>query len=228
MRFEVEDTGPGIAVEAQAHLFQPFVQADGSTTRRYGGTGLGLSICRDLALLMGGQVGVRSEPGRGSLFWAELPLPSSEQQGPRSGFGELDGGEAMLAGMRVLMVEDNPVNMMIAVALLEQWGAVVTQAANGDEAVAAVLDHAGRGRPFDVVLMDLHMPVQGGYEATRALRQHFDAQALPIVALTAAALTSERDEALAAGMNDFLTKPIDPQRLHDTLLRWRVPPADGA
>ncbi|HET9822172.1 MAG TPA: PAS domain S-box protein [Burkholderiaceae bacterium] len=220
LRFEVEDTGPGIDPASQARLFQPFVQADGSTTRRYGGTGLGLSICRELALLMGGEVGVRSAPGHGSLFWAELPLPPSEDAGPRSGFDELEGHLSPLAGRRVLMVEDNPVNMMIAVAMLERWGADVTQAVNGDEAIDAVSERARQGRPFDVVLMDVHMPVRGGYEATRLLRQQFDGQALPIIALTAAALTSERDEALAAGMNDFLTKPIDAQRLHDTLMRW--------
>ena len=119
------------------------------------------------------------------------------------------------------MAEDNPVNMMIAVALLEQWGVDVTQAGNGADAIVAVLAAADAGRAFDIVLMDVQMPVQGGHEATRVLRQRFDAQQLPIIALTAAALTSERDEALAAGMNDFLTKPIDAQRLHDTLLRWR-------
>ena len=220
LRFEVEDTGPGIDAAAQARLFQPFVQADGSTTRRYGGTGLGLSICRELATLMGGEVGVQSTPGRGSLFWAELPLPPCEEGGPRSGFHELEGHLSPLAGRRVLMVEDNPVNMMIAVAMLERWGAVVTQAVNGDEAIEAVQARTPRGRPFDVVLMDVHMPVRGGNEATRLLRERFDARTLPIIALTAAALTSERDEALAAGMNDFLTKPIDAQRLHDTLMRW--------
>jgi CheY-like chemotaxis protein len=121
-----------------------------------------------------------------------------------------------------MIVEDNPVNMLIAVALLEQWGVEVTQAANGAEGVAAVVAQADAGRPFDVVLMDVQMPVQGGYEATRVLRRRFDARQLPIIALTAAALTQERDEALAAGMNDFLTKPIDTQRLHDALLRWRA------
>ena len=221
LRFEVEDSGPGIDPGALDSLFQPFTQADVSTTRRFGGTGLGLSICRELADLMGGEVGVRSQVGRGSLFWAELPLPASEQAGPASEHGGLDDADRDLAGLRVLMAEDNPVNMMIAVALLEQWGVDVTQAGNGADAIAAVLAAADAGRAFDIVLMDVQMPVQGGHEATRVLRQRFDAQQLPIIALTAAALTSERDEALAAGMNDFLTKPIDAQRLHDTLLRWR-------
>jgi CheY-like chemotaxis protein len=123
--------------------------------------------------------------------------------------------------MRVMIVEDNPVNMMIAVALLEQWGLEVTQAANGAEAVNQAHVHADAGCPFDIVLMDVQMPVLGGNDATRELRLRFPASQLPVIALTAAALTSERDDALAAGMNDFLTKPIDAQRLHDTLLRWR-------
>ncbi len=221
MRFEVEDSGPGIEPAALERLFQPFMQADVSTTRRYGGTGLGLSICRELADLMGGQVGVRSELGRGCLFWAELPLPTSDVSGPDSALGGLDDDERSLTGLRVLMVEDNPVNMMIAVALLEQWGVEVSQAGNGADAVAMVRAEVDAGRAFDIVLMDVQMPVLGGHDATRELRQRFDARALPIIALTAAALTSERDEALAVGMNDFLTKPIDAQRLHDTLLRWR-------
>jgi PAS domain S-box-containing protein len=222
IRFEVEDTGPGVAPEVQARLFEPFTQADDSTTRRFGGTGLGLSICRELAELMGGYVGMTSRPGSGSLFWAELPLPASEPLiASTSQFGGLGDASSGLEGLSLMIVEDNPVNMMVAVALLEQWGVEVAQAVNGAEAVAAIMARADAGRPFDLVLMDVQMPVQGGHEATRVLRRRFGAQELPVIALTAAALTSERDEALAAGMNDFLTKPIDAQRLRDTLLRWR-------
>jgi PAS domain S-box-containing protein len=221
LRFEVEDSGSGIAAEVQARLFQPFMQADASTTRRYGGTGLGLSICRELAQLMGGQVGVHSEPGRGSRFWAELPLPASGEEAPPSAFAARDAAASRpLAGMNLLVVEDNPVNMMIATTILRQWGLNVAEAVNGADAVLAVIARAEAGRPFDLVLMDVQMPVQGGHEATRVLRRRFSAEELPIVALTAAALTSERDEALAAGMNDFLTKPLDAQRLENTLLRW--------
>jgi PAS domain S-box-containing protein len=221
LHFEVQDSGPGIDRAVQARLFTPFTQADESTTRRFGGTGLGLSICRELARLMGGEVGVISEPGRGSRFWADLPMPASAEAGPESAFGALlPDRPSALAGLRVLMVEDNPVNMLIAVALLEQWGVAVTQASNGAQAVAAVDAQADAGSPFDLVLMDVQMPVLGGYDATRALRRRHPAEALPVIALTAAALTSERDEALASGMNDFLTKPIDAQRLHDTLLHW--------
>jgi signal transduction histidine kinase/CheY-like chemotaxis protein len=220
IRFEVEDSGPGIAPEVQTRLFEPFMQGDVSTTRRYGGTGLGLSICRELAQLMGGRVGMSSEPGRGSRFWAELPLPMSEQDAPSSAFAPADESLRPLVGADVLVVEDNPVNMMIATTILRQWGVVASEAAHGAEAVAAVTARADAGRPFELVLMDVQMPVQGGHDATRVLRRRFDAQALPIIALTAAALTSEREEALAAGMNDFLTKPLDAQRLQDTLLRW--------
>ncbi|HET9977291.1 MAG TPA: PAS domain S-box protein [Burkholderiaceae bacterium] len=219
VRFEVEDTGPGIDTATLARLFEPFVQADDTTTRRFGGTGLGLSICRQLATLMGGHVGVASTPGQGSRFWAELPLPAIDAD---VGAYQPPGREdARLAGLRLLIVEDNPVNMMVAVALLEQWEVDVTPAHNGIEAVQRVQAAAASGHPFDLVLMDVQMPVQGGNEATRVLRGRWDAHDLPIIALTAAALTSERDEALAAGMNDFLTKPIDAQRLFDTLLRWR-------
>ncbi len=220
IRFEVEDSGPGIAQEVQARLFEPFMQADVSTTRRYGGTGLGLSICRELAQLMGGDVGVASEPGRGSRFWAELPLTASDEDAPSSAFAPLEDNLRLLVGLEVLVVEDNPVNMMIATTIVRQWGVIVTEAVNGAEAVAAAMARADAGRPFDLVLMDVQMPVQGGHDATRALRRRFDARTLPIIALTAAALTSERDEALAAGMNDFLTKPLDAQRLQDALLRW--------
>ena len=218
VRFEVIDTGPGISQATQKLLFKPFTQADQSTTRRFGGTGLGLSICRELAVMMGGDVGVDSQPGQGCSFWAVLPLPPSTQ--PLAKVLPLVDGD--LAGMRVLMVEDNVVNMLIAVAMLERWGVQVTQSPDGLEALSAVQRAADAQEPFHAVLMDVQMPVMSGHEATRALRQTAAGKSLPIIALTAAALVTERDEALAAGMDDFLTKPIDADKLHTALLRLQV------
>ena len=221
VRIEVRDSGPGIDAPSLQRLFKPFTQADQSTTRRYGGTGLGLSICRELALLMGGQVGVDSVVGQGSRFWVVLPLPPSDiplQPLPAA----LLGGSVSLAGTRVLMVEDNAVNMMIAVAMLQGWGVQVVEAVDGVQAIAAVQHSAAVGAPFDAVLMDVQMPLMSGHEATRALRQLEAGRRLPIIALTAAALVSERDEALRAGMDDFLTKPIDADKLQAALLRHRA------
>jgi CheY-like chemotaxis protein/anti-sigma regulatory factor (Ser/Thr protein kinase) len=252
VRIEVQDTGPGISAATLARLFKPFTQADDSTTRRFGGTGLGLSICQELAVLMGGRVGADSREGQGSVFWVELPLPRLPRTlpgSPPAGGDRTDGDATVspvtppesslsLNGLRVLIAEDNAVNMMIAAALLERWGVAVTQALDGREAVAAVRHAAAEGLPFDAVLMDVQMPVMSGHEATRALREleasgalhhpEADGQAplpnprrpLPIIALTAAALVTEREEALSAGMNDFLTKPIDADKLLEALRRW--------
>jgi PAS domain S-box-containing protein len=217
VRLEVQDTGPGIDTATQARLFKPFTQADESTTRRYGGTGLGLSICRELAGLMGGEVGVRSLPGQGSCFHAELPLPEATEGASAEAAGPVDS--ARLATLRVLLVEDNAVNMLIGVALLEEWGVQVTQALDGAQALACVAAQTAAGRPFDLVLMDLQMPGMSGYEATRQLRLQHSADQLPVIALTAAALVSERERAVATGMTDFITKPIDPDLLQAALLR---------
>jgi CheY-like chemotaxis protein len=217
LRFEVVATGAGMDAKSLDLLFLPFSQVDNSITRKVGGTGLGLSICSELAKLMDGAVGVSSEPGRGSIFWVELPLPAVDQEAADTVISS--AGADALQGTRVLMVEDNPVNMMIAVALLERWGAIVDQASDGPGALHAV-DHAHKsGNPFDIVLMDVQMPGMSGHEVTRRLRQRYARDSLPIVALTAAALVSEREDAMRAGMNDFLTKPIDADRLRQTLRR---------
>ena len=225
LRIAVTDTGAGIDPATQLRLFKPFSQGDSSTTRRYGGTGLGLSICRELAHLMGGEVGMHSRLGHGSTFWARLPLrPAASSEIEQS---TESSDLQRLHGRRVLLVEDNPVNMMIAAATLEQWGVHVVQARDGRMAIEAVHDADAAGRLFDAVLMDVQMPVMSGHEAAAELRRTWDAQALPIVALPAAALVSERDQALSAGMNDFLTKPIDAERLRQTLARHVRVPTDA-
>ena len=227
VRFEVHDTGPGIPPETQARLFEPFTQADESTTRRFGGTGLGLSICRELASLMGGEVGLQSQSGVGSCFHALLPLPATAAPEPAPA---VIGQDQRLQGARVLLVEDNPVNMMIGVALLEHWGVQVTQANDGPAALLAVQAATVAGQRLDAVLMDLQMPGMSGHQATQLLRQTHAKQDLPVIALTAAALVSERERALAHGMTDFLTKPIDPPRLQEALLRalaGRAAPGPG-
>lgn len=214
VRLAVADTGIGLDEATCARLFEPFVQADASTTRRYGGTGLGLSICRQLAELMGGRVGVDSVPGCGSTFWAELPLPQvAPTTPPAEPNGEADGD---LRGRRVLLVEDNPVNCLIAETFLRTWGVEVEQAHDGAQALAAVERAQGR---FDAVLMDVHMPVMSGHEATIELRKRYAKDELPIIALTAAALASEQQQSLAVGMNAFIPKPFDAQRLRDVLLK---------
>jgi PAS domain S-box-containing protein len=218
IRLEVRDTGLGIAPEQRERLFNPFSQADESTTRRFGGTGLGLSICRELATAMRGEVGVESESGRGSRFWAELPMTVAA---PRAAEALAQGASdhPIPPARRVLVVEDHPVNMLVATTLMRQWGLVVSEAENGAEALQAVARAQAAAAPFHLVVMDVQMPVMGGHEAARALRQSHTAEQLPIIALTAAALVSERDAALNAGMNDFVTKPVDPAQLRAAVSR---------
>ena len=213
VRFTVSDTGIGIDAATRMRLFSPFTQADASTTRRFGGTGLGLSICRQLAELMGGRVGLDSEAGAGSTFHVDLPLAAATTPVVASETG-LDA-ESDLTGLRMLVVEDNPVNMLIVDTLLKSWGVVVEQATDGSQAIAAV-DRAGG---FAAVLMDVHMPIMSGHEATRELRKRYAKEDLPIVALTAAALASEQAQSLALGMNDFVSKPFDAKRLLNVLLQ---------
>jgi PAS domain S-box-containing protein len=217
VRFEVRDTGLGIDEATQARLFKPFTQADESITRRFGGTGLGLSICQQLAELMHGHVGLQSQACQGSCFHVELPLAPVQADFAASGHSTMDSD--MLAGSRVLLVEDNAVNMMIGLAMLEQWGVTAVPAEDGSSAIAKIEAAVLDGQPFDAVLMDVQMPGMSGHEATRRLRQRWPSDRLPIIALTAAALVSEREQALASGMNDFVTKPIEPNRLRQALLR---------
>lgn len=214
-RFEVVDTGIGIEPESLGRLFKPFTQASESTYGRYGGTGLGLSICRDLASQMGGATGVTSEVGRGSTFWLELPLPTAAAPTQAVHDGASSDG-ADFTGLRVLLVEDNEVNVIIARAMLEKWGALVVTAGGGREAVS-MLDCAELD--FDLVLMDLNMPGMDGREATLQIRKRHARDSLPIIALTAAALPQDRSECLAIGMNDYVSKPIEPAALQAAIAR---------
>jgi PAS domain S-box-containing protein len=217
IRLAVTDTGIGIEAQILARLFRPFVQADDSTTRHFGGSGLGLSICAALADEMGGRVGAESEPGQGSVFWAELPLQTSQAQTPGKVSAAPELEDMTLSGMRVLLVEDNETNIVIASAMLSRWGAEVTTAQGGREALELI----DRERQhFNLVLMDLHMPGMSGYEVTAALRARYSAETLPIVALTAAAFEEDRERCRSAGMNDFVTKPVSAERLHATLAKW--------
>jgi PAS domain S-box-containing protein len=213
VRLAVTDSGIGVDAATRERLFSPFTQADASTTRRFGGTGLGLSICRQLAELMGGCVDMESQPGAGSTFWADLPLPIAAA--PAAPDSAAAGAQEDLNGMRVLLVEDNPVNLLIADTLLKNWGITVEQAHDGKQAIAAV----ERCEQFDAILMDVHMPVMSGHEATIELRKQHCKEDLPIVALTAAALASEQEQSLAIGMNDFISKPFDAERLRSVLLQ---------
>jgi signal transduction histidine kinase/DNA-binding response OmpR family regulator len=203
IEFRVADTGIGMAPDVLARLFQPFEQADGSTTRRFGGTGLGLAISRDLARLMGGELSAHSRPGEGSLFTLSLPLPAADAVD--SGFAPLSEPGQRLSGLRLLAAEDVEVNRYVLRELLETEGASVTFAENGREAVD-LLAQAGP-TAFDAVLMDVQMPVMDGIEAMRHMRAL--APALPVIGLTAHAMPEERARCLAAGMVEHVAKPID-------------------
>jgi|CXWL01.1.fsa_nt_gi PAS domain S-box-containing protein len=219
--FGVEDTGVGIAPEMVPRLFEAFEQADASTTRRYGGTGLGLTITRRLAQLMGGEAGVDSTLGVGSTFWFTARLQRGHgvvaSTTPLAAT-TLDAGVQLRlhhAGARILLAEDNEVNREVALAMLNGLGLAVDTAVDGGEA----LDKARAG-PYDLVLMDMQMPVLDGVTATRAIRALPGWQATPIVAMTANAFDEDRRACVAAGMNDFISKPVDLQALYAAVLKW--------
>ena len=240
LRFAVRDTGIGLSAEQCASLFQSFTQADTSISRKYGGTGLGLAISRKMAALMGGEVGVDSVAGVGSTFWCTAWMGTQRQRPPHAGVQGLTmlpvddeasaaptaaQSQLLLArirGARVLLVEDNEVNQQVACDMLTGAGLVVEVANNGVECLA-MLGQAG----YDLVLMDMQMPVMDGLQATEALRASDRYPSLPVLAMTANVLADDRARCLAAGMNDFLSKPIEPDALWAQLVRWIAPRHPG-
>ena len=218
LRFEVRDSGIGIAPEAMPRLFTAFEQADNSTTRKYGGTGLGLAITRKIAQLMHGDAGAESVSGQGSLFWFTARLKLAEATRPAVEAISPEGAEDRLrsefGGCRVLLVEDEPVNQEIACMLLEDTGLQVAVASDGVEAV----EQAGI-RDYDLILMDMQMPRLDGLQATRLIRALPGYADKPIIAMTANAFAEDKERCLAAGMNDFIAKPVDPAVLFAVLLR---------
>jgi PAS domain S-box-containing protein len=217
LRFSVQDTGIGLSEAQQAKLFQAFSQADTSISRRYGGSGLGLAICKRLSELMGGRIGVESRLGEGSTFWfsarfgrsvrlaevADTPSRASLPQANR------------VCGIRILLVEDDTINQRVAYELLTRAGAQVSIAAHGQEAIEQV-----RQRSFDAVLMDIQMPVMDGLSASRAIRALPGCERLPILAMSAHAMSGDHEKSIQAGMNDHITKPVDPPQMFARLRYW--------
>ena len=239
LEFSVTDTGIGIAQDDIALLFKPFSQTDSSVTREFGGTGLGLSLVRTLAQAMGGEVGVDSEPGRGTRFWFNVPLEVLDEQqasvergqgsAPAKTGGPAPGGS--LQG-HILVAEDNPINAMVMQSFAARLGLTMTLVGDGQKAVDAITQPATGMPQHDLVLMDVHMPMMDGYTATERIRQWEASQTtqarrrIPIIALTADAFEEDRQRCFAAGMDDFLTKPLALEILKSALAKWLAAAAE--
>lgn len=218
LEFSVTDTGIGIPEQAQRELFQPFTQADGSTTRKYGGTGLGLAICKQLVELMRGTIGVKSVPQKGSTFWftAVFERGTAHETTSSGPISRTTCDAQLPMGLRILLVEDNAVNQKVATKMLQKFGCVPDVATNGREALEAF-----RRTRYDVVLMDCMMPEMDGFAATQAIRALEQGEhRVPIIAMTASVLQSERERCFQSGMDAYITKPIKADVLFDTIMQW--------
>ncbi len=220
IKFSVKDTGLGIPEDKLDGIFDPFEQADTSTTRKFGGTGLGLAICKQLAELMKGSVGLKSKPGEGSTFWFEVPLKQEQteqrnREKPENNFG--NNGESPLSGMKILVAEDDKMNQLVVQKFLDREGLTVDVVETGVEAIKAV-----ENTDYDAILMDVQMPEMDGYEATKLIREKEGETGLriPIFMLTASAMAEDRENSLDAGADEFITKPLDKDRLLNTIYKY--------
>ncbi|SBW10043.1 putative Histidine kinase [uncultured delta proteobacterium] len=215
--FRVEDTGIGMSLEQQRGIFDAFSQADGSITRRFGGTGLGLAISKLLVELMRGTIWVSSKQGEGSVFQFTVSLPVNDEQTLPDGRDAVEDSLPQVAGARVLVVEDNELNQEIAVGLLELMGITPILAGNGEEAIAVCAE-----KEFDLIFMDIQMPVMDGLEATKRIRASgkFNSASVPIIAMTANAMTSDKEKSMAVGMNAHIAKPINHAELAAAVRHW--------
>jgi signal transduction histidine kinase/CheY-like chemotaxis protein len=219
LRFEVEDSGIGITPDALTKLFGAFEQADNSTTRKYGGTGLGLAITKKIAEVMGGTAGVTSAAGKGSTFWFTAVLSKTQHSAEEPVKARVETAEQVIrrdhAGKRILLAEDEPINREVGVMLLEDVGLRVDLAEDGQIAVTKA-----RSGGYALILMDMQMPVLDGLDATRQIRQLPGCETIPILAMTANAFAENKDQCFEAGMDDFISKPVMPELLYETLLKW--------